>query len=128
MLIPFSMAVSFWAERTTSSAGRLPSYALAKSFERSELTSYRVTVTQKSQVEDDLPVYGRQGTRCRRKIFDASWDARRYQALLGPTQASGLAGGFDCSSGSSMETVEKPTLRIIRFSGMNYKSADSFLL
>ena len=48
------------------------SYALAKSYERSELTTYQVTVMQKSQIEDDLPVYGRRGTRCRRKIFDAS--------------------------------------------------------
>ena len=32
---------------TTSSAGGLPSYALAKSYERSELTTYQVRVTQK---------------------------------------------------------------------------------
>ena len=67
-----SAAALFWVERTTSSAGGLPSYALAKSYERSELTTYQARVTQKSEIEEALPVYGRQGTRCRRKIFDAS--------------------------------------------------------
>ena len=55
---------------TTSSAGGLPSYALAKSYKRSGLTTYQATVMQKFEKEDDLPVYGRRGTRRRRKIFD----------------------------------------------------------
>ena len=41
---------------------------------------YCVTVTQKSEIEEDLSVYRRRGTRGRRKIFDAPWDACRYQA------------------------------------------------
>ena len=47
-------------------------YALAKSREQSELTTYRVADTQKSHTEDDLPVYGHRRTRCRQKIFHVS--------------------------------------------------------
>lgn len=60
-------------------------YALAKNCERSELATYQVTVMQKSQIEDDLPIYGRRSTRCRRKIFDASETPagiRLFQGLL----------------------------------------------
>lgn len=84
----------FWAKRITSFAGKLPSYALAKSCERSELTTYQVTVMRKFEIEDNIPVCGRRRARCRRRIFYASWDACRRQALPGTIQVSGLAGGF----------------------------------
>ena len=48
----------FWAKRITSFAGKLPSYALAKSCERSELTTYQVTVMRKFEIEDNIPVCG----------------------------------------------------------------------
>lgn len=84
----------FWAKRITSFAGKLPSYALAKSCERSELTTYQVTVMRKFEIEDNIPVCGRRRARCRRRIFYASWDACRRQALPGTIQVSSLAGGF----------------------------------
>ena len=46
--------------------------ALASSCERSELTTTHLAVAQRLLTEDKLPVYGRLGMRCRRKIFDAS--------------------------------------------------------
>ena len=46
--------------------------ALASSYKRSELTTSQLTATQRLLIEDKLPVYGRRGRRCRRKIFDAS--------------------------------------------------------
>lgn len=84
----------FWAKRITSFAGKLPSYALAKSCERSELTTYQVTVMRKFEIEDNIPVCGRRRARCRRRIFYASWDACRRQALPGTIQVSSLAGRF----------------------------------
>lgn len=46
--------------------------ALAKSCERSELTTYQVTVMRKFEIEDNIPVCGRRRARCRRRIFYAS--------------------------------------------------------
>lgn len=45
---------------------------LASSFERSELITIRPAVTQRILTEDRLPVYGRRGMKCRRKVVDAS--------------------------------------------------------
>lgn len=78
----------FWAKRITSFAGKLPSYALAKSCERSELTTYQVTVMRKFEIEDNIPVCGRAESKmqakdilCVLRCLPAPGPSRDYSSL-----------------------------------------------